>query len=1196
MEGRGSLFYSYSNQFKLLLNYNDMNCITKVLRTGYVLSLLICQTGVQLHGQDHLKIVAPPSPNIASLGKYGETPVNTYTGIPSISVPLYDIKNGDLELPISISYHAGGIRVEEMASSVGLGWSLNAGGIIGRTVNGLADDNGGWQPVPVADQIGTIMYGSDQSAKNQLLLDLYAGIKDGAPDMYYYNFDKYNGKFFFDQNGVSYSVPRKNISISGSAAGWTIIGEDGSTYLFDKVEQVSSSTCNENDQTTITGWYLSSIKSADQKHQITFTYAPNYYSYTTLIGETKYFRLSGSESTGGTCMQSPPLCTGTQSYSSHRLTKIDFQEGYINFTYNNTRCDLIDDKSLDIIEIYTKSNQLIKRYRFNYTYFGNNASCDRFSEQYKRLKLNSILEESSISAAKPPYEFKYNETIDMPSRLSFGQDHWGYYNDKNSNPGLIAAFSRVNSSNQTIYYAGANRKADATFAQVGILQSIKYPTGGETLFTFESNKISGGIAEPDVVEQILPLSAVNYPVASLPVPYYSATTVTVPAAGALVEYHVTGLNTPIWQGCDIVRLIVLKDGVEFLQLSSLSDGVIEQWPAGTYKLQLITDCGVDAIANFDAYVTAQIPVTTTLETNVVGGLRILQIEDKPANGGSSIIKTYNYQQEADASKSSGVVTNIPIYDNDLHINVWVEDPPGFYRYLGDCFYHVRQSASHYPLATTSGGYVGYSHVVEDQGVNGLTHFYYTAYPDGVTPTFPFAPVESFDWRRGFQNASKIFAKNGAQYNLIKQSAQAPTGGTSTTVYAVKVGDRDITIGDPWISGTDVPEFTIYPVMTEPFETGIHYETTYLPTDVTKFNETKIEYTYSSTHLQPIQITTTTSSSDTNLKEQLIVNRKYPFDYTFTGAPSGNDALGIKKLQDLHVVNAVVEEYQVKQELNPTTNAISNARVTGGVVTTFKTDNPYPDQIFRLDMKKPLTTFGTGSSLSSNAFTKNAAYKSAVQFSSYDLSGNLTAQRKDKDIPYCYLWGYEKRYLVAAVSNSTNINSFAYTSFESDEKGGWLYNAASTALDIPVKTGKYYYKVNGTSNNITRALAPGKYKLEYWAKSTTVSISAGGTLTLLRSSTPDINSWVLYEYEVNVTGSPTLTFTGGATSFIDELRIYPVECQMTTYTYDALYGMTSVTDPNCQTTTYQYDDFGRLRLQKDSDSNITRKIEYNYQVR
>lgn len=95
---------------------------------------------------DVLRII-PPSPTAAALAKYGDIPVSYYTGIPQVSIPVYTIRNRDITVPITLSYHAGGVRVEEEAGWVGLGWSLQAGGAITRTVKGSDDiphGSGGW--------------------------------------------------------------------------------------------------------------------------------------------------------------------------------------------------------------------------------------------------------------------------------------------------------------------------------------------------------------------------------------------------------------------------------------------------------------------------------------------------------------------------------------------------------------------------------------------------------------------------------------------------------------------------------------------------------------------------------------------------------------------------------------------------------------------------------------------------------------------------------------------------------------------------------------------------------------------------------------------------------------------------------------------------------------------------------------------
>ena len=78
--------------------------------------------------------IIPASPNASSLGIYGNTPVGYYTGVPEIKIPIYDLETRGFTLPIALSYHASGIKVAQEASSVGLGWALNAGGCIVREI------------------------------------------------------------------------------------------------------------------------------------------------------------------------------------------------------------------------------------------------------------------------------------------------------------------------------------------------------------------------------------------------------------------------------------------------------------------------------------------------------------------------------------------------------------------------------------------------------------------------------------------------------------------------------------------------------------------------------------------------------------------------------------------------------------------------------------------------------------------------------------------------------------------------------------------------------------------------------------------------------------------------------------------------------------------------------------------------------
>src|SRR5690606_14813942 len=96
------------------------------------------------YGQNK-QVIIPPNPEAASLGKYGEYPVDLSSGLVNIDIPLFQIKTKELTVPVSISYHASGIKVNDIASPVGLGWALNAGGVLTTTVRGKADEGtAGW--------------------------------------------------------------------------------------------------------------------------------------------------------------------------------------------------------------------------------------------------------------------------------------------------------------------------------------------------------------------------------------------------------------------------------------------------------------------------------------------------------------------------------------------------------------------------------------------------------------------------------------------------------------------------------------------------------------------------------------------------------------------------------------------------------------------------------------------------------------------------------------------------------------------------------------------------------------------------------------------------------------------------------------------------------------------------------------------
>lgn len=81
----------------------------------------------------------PANPDVAQLGKFGDIPVNKYNGTANITVPIHEIDFEGLKIPIALKYNTSGVKVEQEASWVGLGWSLSDGMTITREVNGFED-------------------------------------------------------------------------------------------------------------------------------------------------------------------------------------------------------------------------------------------------------------------------------------------------------------------------------------------------------------------------------------------------------------------------------------------------------------------------------------------------------------------------------------------------------------------------------------------------------------------------------------------------------------------------------------------------------------------------------------------------------------------------------------------------------------------------------------------------------------------------------------------------------------------------------------------------------------------------------------------------------------------------------------------------------------------------------------------------
>ncbi len=211
-----------------------------------------------------------------------------------------------------------------------------------------------------------------------------------------------------------------------------------------------------------------------------------------------------------------------------------------------------------------------------------------------------------------------------------------------------------------------------------------------------------------------------------------------------------------------------------------------------------------------------------------------------------------------------------------------------------------------------------------------------------------------------------------------------------------------------------------------------------------------------------------------------------------------------------------------------------------------------------------------------------------QYLSYDSYGNILSAGKPYDVLNSFLYGYSNQYPIAKIINAAPAD-VAYTSFEdsgSNIQGNWSIGGPSQ-LDQSCPFGSYSLNLSwSTYVQIMGGLtATTTYMVSYWSKNGAYTVSGSKSVTAGTSN----NGWTYYQHTVAGVASVSITGNGS----LDEVKLYPIGSQMTTYTYSPLFGMTSRTDPNNVTTFYEYDSFGRLQTTRDTDRNMVQEYEYHY---
>ncbi len=447
-----------------------------------------------------------PSPNQAGLVKLQNVPVNAYNGVASVSVPLYTIDAGGGQIPISLQYNTGGIRVSEEASTVGLGWNLIAGGSITRVMRGEPDEMSAWST----------------SLNNLELKRNINWARDGEKDLFYYSYPGGGGKFIFgdsfttqcDSNYAldlqcdqasdygncmserrrylndlpcrygtltSYdfkTLPYQDIKIEFTytdrdESSFVITDAQGVQYVYGEVELVTSNTRNVNttfkvkeQRIYISTWHLTEIKypNLPASRNVIF----NYQSVT--AQELNYSYLQRYQ-----YVEHPLINNGNPIFVKKNMatyeSKRDFSEKYLNSIFvkngsNNvtrvyfdhtTREDRATSLRLEKIRVLNHLSQEVNRIDLNQGYFnslnsyyqgGKLASCAD-DEECKRLKLLSVdINGQMIRAFDYTNDKSTNgsygaDMFELPPKNSVYYDHRGYFNGDSDQGSVNFVYSEI---------------------------------------------------------------------------------------------------------------------------------------------------------------------------------------------------------------------------------------------------------------------------------------------------------------------------------------------------------------------------------------------------------------------------------------------------------------------------------------------------------------------------------------------------------------------------------------------------------------------------------------------------------------------------------------------------------------------------------------------------------------------------------
>ncbi|QMU65422.1 MAG: hypothetical protein GKR88_14770 [Flavobacteriaceae bacterium] len=433
------------------------------------------------------QLVNPPldvkSPTASSLGKYGDIPVSHYNGSTNVAIPLYTINEREIPLEIYLNYDSGGIRVNSVASWVGQNWSLNAGGVITRSIRDKVDVlnynfNWGIHNYQYSRKgfkyAGHRLNNTNWSTTNSLtdlvhesnLVDTpnpYHNM-DLEPDIFTFNFMGITGKFFLDNNGnwrvqsnsklkiKTYERVTPNLfqdrfdgtpnepssDVRNDIGKIIITDEKGNQYIFGSTndhieyslpipETILRAKFIERPST----WYLSSVMNSKGITLYNFEYErvePIIHVY-----RNNSFKIGSCLSENGVAYTITYDRTHGDNFRTTRIYPV-YLKNIQTYSGNRIEFEITNINKKPFENHFTHDDMEWKKLDQIKIYNYNDKLVRSIGLEYHtignnlRLNLKAIHNNIEANQIQTMYSFEYDRFNELPNYLSKKIDKWGFYN------------------------------------------------------------------------------------------------------------------------------------------------------------------------------------------------------------------------------------------------------------------------------------------------------------------------------------------------------------------------------------------------------------------------------------------------------------------------------------------------------------------------------------------------------------------------------------------------------------------------------------------------------------------------------------------------------------------------------------------------------------------------------------------------